>query len=335
MTPPPPAAPERPSRRAVLLGALAAGTLARPALAQADFPNRPIRFIVPYPPGGASDVLARLLAPAMTEILGQPLVVENRVGANGGIAAEATARATPDGYTIMMGNAGPNALNQALYGNKLPYDSVRDFTPISMVSKVPQVLAVNKDVPADDLQGLLAFARSRPGDVTYAVGGIGSAPHLTMEQIADFAGVRWTSVPFRGGQLAITAVLAGQVQAIMDTSVTMLPQVRDGRMKGIAVTSIGRVPQAPDLKTVAEQGFPGFEATSWGGVVGPPKLPEAILARLNAAVVGAMAKPEVNAAIVRQGVEPKPSTPAEFGAFIESEVKRWTAVVQKSGIRPE
>jgi tripartite-type tricarboxylate transporter receptor subunit TctC len=320
--------------RRAALGLIGAASSASAAAAQ-DWPTRPVRMVVPYPPGGASDVIARLLAQPMTEALGQTIVVENRVGANGGIAAEHVARSAPDGYTLLMGNAGPNALNQALLGPRLNYDSIRDFTPISIVSKVPMVLAVHPATPASTLQELLAYARSRPGQVNYAVGGIGSAPHLTMEQMAEMNGVRWVAVPFRGGQLAIASVVAGQIPAIMDTAVVVLPQVRDGRLRGIAVTSEGRVPQAPDLPSIAEQGFPGFEATSWGGILGPAGLPAPIVQRVHAAVLRAMALPEVRDALVRQGVEPRTSTPAEFAQHIASELRRWSAVVEKSGIKPE
>jgi tripartite-type tricarboxylate transporter receptor subunit TctC len=321
-----------PTRRA-LLGLLAAAPTL-PALAQ-DWPSRPIRMVVPYPPGGASDVIARLLAQPMTEALGQTVIIENRVGANGGIAAELVARSAPDGYTLLMANAGPNALNQALLGRRVPYDAVADFSPISLVSAVPLVLAVHPGLPANTLQELVAYVRARPGVVNYATGGIGSAPHLTLEQLGSLAGIRWVNVAFRGGQLAIAAVVGGQVPMIMDTAPVVLPQVRDGRLRGIAVTTAGRIPQAPDLPTIAEQGFPGFDATSWGGIMGPAKLPAPVVERLHAAVLRAMALPQVRDALIRQGIEPRTSTPAEFSEHVASEVRRWTAVVQQANIQPE
>jgi tripartite-type tricarboxylate transporter receptor subunit TctC len=321
-----------PTRR-TLLGLLAAAP-ALPALAQ-DWPSRPIRMVVPYPPGGASDVIARLLAQPMTETLGQTVIVENRVGANGGIAAELVARSAPDGYTLLMANAGPNALNQALLGRRVPYDAVADFSPISLVSAVPLVLAVHPGLPANTLQELLAYVRARPGAVNYATGGIGSAPHLTLEQLGSLAGIRWVNVAFRGGQLAIAAVVGGQLPVIMDTAPVVLPQVRDGRLRGIAVTTAGRIPQAPDLPTIAEQGFPGFDATSWGGIMGPARLPAPVVERLHAAVLRAMALPQVRDALIRQGIEPRTSTPAEFAGHVASEVRRWTAVVQQANIQPE
>jgi len=315
-------------RRALLLA-----SLATPALAQTE--TRAIRMVVPYPPGGASDVIARLLAQPLTEALGQPVIVENRPGANGGIAAELVARAAPDGLTLLMGNAGPNALNQALYGRRLAYDSVADFTPVSLVSSVPMLMALYPGFAARTLPEVIAHARARPGEVNYATGGIGSAPHLTLAQLGTLAGVDWVNVAFRGGQASITAVVAGQIPIIMDTAPVVLPQVRDGRVRGIAVTSAHRIAQAPELPTIAEQGFPGFEATSWGGILAPANLPAPILARLHAAILRAMAQPEVLAVMARQGIEPRTSTPAEFAAHIAAEVRRWSEVVRAADIRPE
>jgi len=319
------------ARRTIL--ATAATLAAVPVLAQGE--RRAIRMVVPYPPGGASDVIARLIAQPMTELLGQTVVVENRPGANGGIAAELVARAAPDGTTLLMGNAGPNALNQALYGSRLAYDSVKDFSPISLVSSVPMLLAVHPGFPANTMQELIAYARANPGKVNYSSGGIGSAPHLTMSQIGSITGVDWVNVAFRGGAAAMTAMVAGQVTVGMDTAPVVLPHVRDGRLRPLAVTSLKRIPQAPEIPTLAEQGFPNFEATSWGGVMAPARLPEAEVKRIHAAVVGAMTRAEIQATLVRQGIEPRTSTPEEFAAHIASEVARWSKVVQDANIKPE
>lgn len=318
------------SRRNILIAA----TLATPGLGLAQ-DARTIRFVVPYPPGGASDVIARLLAGPLGDVLGQTVIVENRPGGNGSVACELVARSAPDGTTLLMGNAGPNALNQALYGRRLSYDVVADFTPIALVSAVPQVLASFPGLPVRDLQSLLQYARERPGEVNYATGGIGSMPHLTLAQLGTMAGVNWVNIAFRGGQASIMAVVAGQVQALMDTAPVVLPQVRDGRVRGIAVTTLTRIPQAPEIPTIAEQGFPGYEATSWGGILGPPKLPAPVLARLNDAVVRAIGTAEVKAAMERQGIRPLATTPAEFAAHIAKEVARWTEVVRAADIRPE
>ena len=320
--------------RRTTLGVLAAATLAGRARAQA-WPARSLRFVVPYPPGGASDIIARIIAPPMAEMLGQNVVIENRPGANGQIATEQIARGTPDGYSILMANAGPNALSQALLGSRLPYDSVRDFSFISLVSAVPMAIAVFPGTPAANLQELLALARARPGENNYAIGGVGAAPHLTMEALASAAGVRLTVVPFRGGQLAMTAVVGGQIPIVIDTSPVVLSQVREGRLRGIAVTTLQRVAMATEVPTIAEQGFPGFEATSWGGVLGPPGLPAPVVARLNEVVVAVLRRADVRETLARQGVEARPSTPEQFRDHVASELRRWTEVVQRANIQPE
>lgn len=312
--------------------ALGLVALAAPAVAQEA---RTIRLVVPYPPGGASDVIARLLAGPMGEILGQTVIVENRPGANGAIAGELVVRSAPDGLVLFMGNAGPSAMNQALIGKRLPYDSVTDFTPICLVSSVPMVLGMYPGHPAKTLQELIAYARSRPGEVNYATGGIGSAPHLVLAQLATLAGINWVQVAFRGGQQAIASVVAGQVPFLMDTAPVVLPQVREGRVRGVAVTSAQRVAAAPEIPTIAEQGFPGFEATSWGGILGPARMPPAVTARLNDAVVRAMGMPAVVEAYARLGIDRRASTPEEFGAHIAAELARWTEVVRVAEIKAE
>ena len=319
-------------KRRSLMGLGLAG-LAAPALAQIG--SGSIRMIVPYPPGGASDVIARLMSQPMAEILGQTVVVENRPGANGSIAAELVSRAAPDGTTLLMGNAGPNALNQALYGRKLNYDSITSFTPISLVSSVPLVMGVFLGFPPKSLQEIIEYARQKPGEVNYATGGIGSAPHLVLAQLGTLASINWVNVTFRGGQLAIAAVLGGQVQIIMDTAPVVLPQIRDGRIRPIAVTTASRIAQAPDIPTIAEQGFPGFEATSWGGILGPPAMASAVLEKLHDTVVKVMTRPDLRQTMERQGIEPRSSTPAQFAQHIASEVQRWTKVVEDASIKPE
>lgn len=313
--------------------ALGLGMPTAPAIAQAD--RRSIRLVVPYPPGGASDIIARLIAPPMGEVLGQTIVVENRSGANGAIAAEMVARSAPDGLTLLMGNAGPNALNQALRGERLPYDSVRDFTPISLVSSVPMLIAVHPSFGPTNVPQLIAHARANPGRVSYGTGGVGSMPHLSMAQLGSVAGVEMEHVGFRGGAANMTAIIGGQIMLAADTAPLVLPHVREGRLRGLAVTSLARMPQAPELPTVAEQGFPGFEATSWSGVMGPARIPEAEVARLHAAVLRAMALPDVQSGLQRQGIEPRTSTPAEFAAHVASEVRRWSEVVRVANIQAE
>jgi tripartite-type tricarboxylate transporter receptor subunit TctC len=312
--------------------ALGLVALATPAIAQE---TRTIRLVVPYPPGGASDVIARLLAGPMGEVLGQTVIIENRPGANGAIAAELVVRSPPDGLVLFMGNAGPSAMNQALLGRRLPYDSVADFTPICLVSSVPMVLGMYPEHPAKTLPELIAYAKARPGEVNYATGGIGSAPHLVLAQLATLAGINWVQVAFRGGQQAIASVVAGQVPFLMDTAPVVLPQVREGRVRGVAVTSLQRVAAAPEIPTIAEQGFPGFQATSWGGILGPARMPPTVTARLNDAVVRAMGTPAVRESYARLGIDPRTSTPEEFRAHIAAELARWTEVVRVAEIKAE
>jgi len=319
-------------KRRGLMG-LGLTALVTPSLAQIGTGS--IRMIVPYPPGGASDVIARLMSQPMTEILGQTVVVENRPGANGGIAAELVSRAAPDGTTLLMGNAGPNALNQALYGRRLNYDSITSFTPISLVSSVPLVMGVYLGFAPRNLQEIIEYARQKPGEINYAVGGVGSAPHLVLAQLGTLAGINWVSVTFRGGQLSIAAVIGGQVQIIMDTAPVVLPQIREGRIRPIAVTTASRIAQAPDIPTIAEQGFPGFEATSWGGILGPPAMQPIVIEKIHDAIIKVMARVSVRQTMERQGIEPRSSTPAEFAQHIASEVQRWTKVVQDANITPD
>jgi tripartite-type tricarboxylate transporter receptor subunit TctC len=307
--------------------------LVTPSLAQIGTGS--IRMIVPYPPGGASDVIARLMSQPMTEILGQTVVVENRPGANGGIAAELVSRAAPDGTTLLMGNAGPNAFNQALYGRRLNYDSITSFTPISLVSSVPLVMGVYLGFAPRNLQEIIEYARQKPGEVNYAAGGVGSAPHLVLAQLGTLADINWVNVTFRGGQLSIAAVMGGQVQIIMDTAPVVLPQIREGRIRPIAVTTASRIAQAPDIPSIAEQGFPGFEATSWGGILGPPAMQPALIEKIHDAIIKVMARVSVRQTMERQGIEPRSSTPAEFSQHIASELHRWTKVVQDANISPD
>ncbi len=308
--------------------------LAAPALAQAAWPARPIRMVIPYPPGGASDIIARLLQPHLTELLGQTLVVENRPGANGFIAGELVARAAPDGYTLLMANAGPNGMGPALYGSRTPYDALRDFTAVMAVSVVPLVLGVNPAVPAENIAQLLAHARSQGGRMSYGTAGIGSAGHMAMELLKSLTGAEITHIPYRGSAPSATDLIAGVIPASVDTVPSLLPHIRAGRVKGVAVFSSPRLAEAPDLAPVSET-VPGCEAVSWGGVLAPAATPPAIIARLNAALNQAMAKPEVNDALLRQGIQPQRGSPDAFGSYIRAEVAKWSGVVQRMGLRPD
>lgn len=307
--------------------------LATPALAQ-EWPTRPIRMVIPYPPGGASDIIARLLAPHLTELLGQTLVVENRPGANGFIAGELVARAAPDGYTLLMANAGPNGMGPALYGSRTPYDAVRDFSAVMAVSVVPLILGVNPAVPAHDIREFLTHARAQAGRMSYGTAGIGSAGHMAMELLKSLTGAEITHIPYRGSAPTAADLIAGVIPASVDTAPSLLPHIRAGRVRGVAIFSSPRLADAPDLAPVSET-VPGCEAVSWGGVLAPAATPPAILARLNAALNTAMARPAVHDALVNQGIQPQQGTPQAFAGYVQAEVTKWTRVVQRMNLRPD
>ncbi|MBR0668110.1 tripartite tricarboxylate transporter substrate binding protein [Roseomonas hellenica] len=308
--------------------------LATPALAQADWPTRPIRMVIPYPPGGASDIIARLLAPHMTELLGQVWVVENRPGANGFIAAEHVARSAPDGYTLLMGNAGPNGTGPALYGSRTPYDAIRDFSAIMAVSVVPLVMAVHPAVPVRSFPEFIAHAREIRGRLSYGTAGVGSAGHMGIELLKSLTDIEMTHVPYRGSSPLTSDLIAGTVPLSCDTAPVLLPHAQAGRVRAIAVTAAQRIPEAPELAAVSET-VPGFETVSWGGVMGPAGLPPPIVARLNTALNTAMARPQVGEALQRQGIQPQRGTPEAFATYVAAEVRKWTGVVQQMGLRPE
>ncbi len=314
-------------------GLLAAPLFGAPALAQ-GWPSRPIRLVIPYPPGGASDIIARLLAPALTESLGQTVVVENRPGANGFIAGELVARAAPDGHTLLMANAGPNGTGPALYGARAPYDARRDFAAVMMVSVVPMLIAVHPSQPARDLPGFLAAAAAIPGALSYGTAGIGSAGHMAMELLKSLTGASITHIPYRGSAPTTTDLIAGVIPASVDTAPVLLPHDAAGRVRGIAVTTRQPLGERPDLAPVAAT-LPGFEAVSWGGIMAPASTPPAIIARLNAALRAAMARPEIGPALDRQGIQPQTGSPEEFAAYVAAELEKWGGVVRKMGLTPE
>jgi tripartite-type tricarboxylate transporter receptor subunit TctC len=315
------------------LPAALAAALATPALAQ-EWPARPIRMVIPYPPGGASDIIARLLAPTLTELLGQTLVVENRPGANGFIAAEMVARSAPDGYTLLMANAGPNGMGPALYGSRTPYDAVRDFAPVMAVSVVPLIIGAHPSLPASDIPSFLAHARAQDGRLSYGTAGIGSAGHMAMELLKSLTGVQITHIPYRGSAPTTADLIAGVIPASVDTAPVLVPHIRAGRLKGIAVFSSPRLAELPELAAVSET-VAGAEAVSWGGIMAPAGTPAPVLARLNAALNTAMARPELGETLARQGIQPQRGTPEAFGNYVRAEVTKWRGVVERMGLRPE
>ncbi len=317
-----------PTRRALFAAALAS-----PALAQ-SWPGRGLRIIVPFPPGGSTDTLARRLAERLSVTLGQSVVVENRPGAGGVTGADFVAKSTPDGLTLLMGVTGSNAIAGSLYPN-LPYDPVRSFAPVSRLVSAPLVLVVNPAVPAQDVAGYIAAARAAPGAMTFATPGNGTSMHLTGVMFAGVAGVELTHVPYRGSAQALTDLVSGQVRSSFADLLVVLPQIRAGAIRPLAVTSPRRHPLLPEVPTMAEAGLAGFEAASWQGLFAPAGTPAAILERLHAEVAAAMATEEIRDFFSRQGFLVEATSPADFTAFVASETARWAAVVRAAGVRPD
>ncbi|WP_431284747.1 Bug family tripartite tricarboxylate transporter substrate binding protein [Humitalea sp. 24SJ18S-53] len=324
-------------RRAIL--PLVAAVLGAPALVRAQgatwSPDRPIRLVVPFTPGGTTDILARLLSPLLGTALGQTVVVENRGGAGGTVGAEMVSRAAPDGTTIMMGHIGTLAVNPGLYP-RLGYDPLTGLTPIGQMAVVPNVMVVNPTkVAARDIQALIAAAKRAPGSISYGSGGNGSAAHIAMAAFADATGTDFLHVPYRGTGPMINDLLSGALDMTMTGGPAVLPQVRDRRLVALGVSSLTRSAAAPEIPTIAEQGLPGFEATQWYGLVGPANLPAPIVARFNTELNAALRDPELLRRMSPEGADPAPSTPAAFGTFIQAEMARWGALIRKTNMRAD
>jgi tripartite-type tricarboxylate transporter receptor subunit TctC len=304
------------------------------AAAQQNYPTKPIRFIVTFPPGGSSDLIARALATVLSERLRQQVLVENRPGAGGNIGMEVVAKAAPDGYTMGLGAAGALAANVSLYP-KMPYDPVKDFTPVSNVAFVPFFLVAKTALPANDLRELVALASAKPGQLMLGYGGNGTAMHLSGELFKLMAKVQMTNVPYKGSGPATMDAVGGQLDLAMVDVASAINQVKAGRLKAIAVTSARRVSVAPDVPTLAEAGLSGYEATGWFGVVMPAGTPADIIGRMNGELVAALRRGEIRERVIAAGAEPSPSTPAEFGALIRDEIAKWAEVVRISGAKPD
>ncbi|MBX3649889.1 MAG: tripartite tricarboxylate transporter substrate binding protein [Burkholderiales bacterium] len=309
--------------------------LAAPALAAAgdDYPSRPVRMLVPNPPGGGSDAVARILAQKLTASMNQQFVVDNRAGGGGIIANETVARANADGYTLLLAFIGPVAISPAL--TKVPYDSVKDFAPVALVAGGQYMLVLHPSVPAKSLKDFVAYAKANPGKVNYASAGNGSPLHLAAELFKSRAGVNMVHVPYKGGGPATTAILSGEVQAVFGSLTSVVPQVKAGKLTPIGVTGAKRSQLAPEYPTIAELGYPGFEMTSWYGILLPARTPQAIVGKLNAAINEALKAKDATDALRRQGLDASGGTPAEFAAHIKSELAKWAKVVKDAGIKAD
>lgn len=300
-----------------------------PALAQERFPARPLRLVVPFPPGGGTDLVARLTARLMTQGLGQQVVVDNRGGAGGMIGIEAGVRANPDGYTLLLVSASYTAM-PALY--KLSFDPLKDVAPISMVATGPSIVAVHPSLPVKSIKELIEYAKANPGRINYGSGGQGTHTHLIIELFKLMADVDMTHIPYKGSGPAVTDLISGQIQLTFGAAVSMLPHVKAGRLHGLAVTSAKRSPMAPELPTIAESGLAGYEAMSWYGILAPVKTPGAVLARLNDEVKRIASDREVQDRLAREGFESVHMTPAAFAKKIESDIGKWRKVVKAANV---
>jgi tripartite-type tricarboxylate transporter receptor subunit TctC len=310
---------------AMWLGALSAA----PA---ADYPTRPVTLVVAFTPGGASDVLARLLGRKLEQILGAPFVIDNRPGAGGNVAAEAVAHTTPDGYTLLVGNNAILATNAALY-KKVNFDAEADFAPIGLIGSQANILVVNPAVPANSMAELIALAKANPGKLNFASSGHGLAAHLAGELFKAEAGIDLVHVPYKGAAPALQDVIAGHVQMMFATASSVVPHIRDGKVRALGVATLKRTAVMPDIPTIDELGLKGFDATTWHGLVAPARTPKEIVAALNRALVATLADPAVKKSLADLGVDIIGGTPEDFSAYIKSEIPKWTAIIKTSGAK--
>jgi tripartite-type tricarboxylate transporter receptor subunit TctC len=315
-----------------LLAVAAGGALAQSATS--DFPNRPLRYIVPFPPGGSADLVARVVATPLSDELGRQIVVDNRSGAAGTVGAEIAANATPDGYTIFACNIASLAVSPALY-KKLNYDPVAGFAPVGLIGSTANALAVHPSVAAKTIPEFIALAKERPGKINYSSAGVGTSPQLSMELFRMHAGIQLVHIPYKGAGPALVALLGGHVEAMFSTVPTYTGALRAGKVRLLAVTSTTRHPDLPDVPTLAESGMPGFEVISWQGLCTPAGVPAAVLARIRSGLEAALAQPDVKKQLADQGMQLTPLMAEKFAAFVRSERAKWAKVVKDVGIDPQ
>jgi len=301
------------------------------AMGQSTYPTRPVRLVVPFPAGGTTDIIARATAQKLSEAWGQQVIVDNRPGAAGNIGSELVAKAAPDGYTLLMGTVGTHAINPSLYA-KMPYDHVKEFAPVILVAGVPNVLVVNPDLPIKSVPELIAYAKANPGKLNFASSGSGTSIHLSGELFKAMTGVQMTHVPYKGSAPALTDLIGGQVQLMFDNLPSSLAFIKAGKLRALAVTSASRAPALPDVPTVADT-VPGFEASSWFGVLAPAGTPPEIIARINGEVTKWLATPEAKEKLTAQGANVAGGTPQDFAKHIQAETAKWAKVVKESGAK--
>ncbi|EKZ99864.1 MAG: tripartite tricarboxylate transporter substrate binding protein [Burkholderiaceae bacterium] len=322
------------TRRHVVAMLAAAASLAAIPAAQANdaYPAKPIRMVVGFPSGGAPDILARIFSEKFS--LGQPVIVDNKPGAGGNIGAETVARSAPDGYTLALGTVGTHSINGALY-SKMPYDMVKDFTPVILLASTPNVLVVHPSVPAKNVQELIALAKAKPGQLTFGTPGIGTSLHVAGELFNTMAGTKIEHVPYKGRAMAIPDLLGGHITMMFDNLPSALPVVKEGKLRALGVTSAHRSASAPDIPTIAEQGLPGYEATSWFAVFVPAHTPKEIVVKLNAEMNRIFTQPDVQAKLKTLGLDPVLGTPEKLAEYQRSEIAKWAKVVKDSGAKAD
>ena len=322
------------NRRAAVLLLLSAATSTSLSTALAEtWPARPVRIVVPYPPGGSTDITARFLSDKLTQALGQRFFIDNRPGAGGNVGMEAAAQSAPDGYTVAVATTA-HAINMSLF-QSLNYHTLRSFAPVALLTENPLVLVVNPSLPVKSVAELIALAKEKPGGLNYASSGNGQSTHLAAELFASMAGIKLVHVPYRGSAPAIADVIAGHVQIMFDTTQSVLTHVDDGRVRALGMTSSSRLPAASSIPTLQESGLGGYEAIAWNGFLVPKGTPEAVVARLNAEVVRALADPELAERFRKLGATTRPTSPSEFSTYIASEIEKWGKVVRDSGAKVE
>jgi tripartite-type tricarboxylate transporter receptor subunit TctC len=306
-----------------------------PALGAADtYPVKPVRFVITFPPGGPTDTIVRLIGQRLTDAWGHPMILDNRGGAGGIVGTEIVARAAPDGYSFLVGTAGGMTINPALQP-RLPYDPFRDFAPVGMLVNNPQILVAHPAVPAKTLKDLVALAKAKAGQLNFASAGTGTATHLGLELLKITAGFDAVHVPYKGGAPAVTDLIGGQVHLLWVSIPSVLPHVKAGRLRALAVSTAKRSASAPEVPTVAESGYPGFEYSNWNALFAPAKMPAAIVTKVNAAIVKILGEAEIAQKLSSQGADPAPGSPEELARYMRTDFERWKKVIRNAGIKPD
>ena len=321
-------------RLAALFAGLVVLTVTAVTEAADSYPSKPLRMVITFPAGGPSDVVVRLVTQRMTEEWGHPVIIDNRGGAGGIVGTEVVAHAPPDGYTFLVGTAGGMTINPALHA-KLSYDPFRDFAPVGMLVMNPQILIAHPSVPAKTVRELVQYAKERPGQLNFGSAGSGTATHLGLELLKLSTGMQAVHVPYKGGAPALTDLVGGQIQLLWLSIPSVLPHVKSGRLRALAVSTLKRSASALEVPTVAESGYPGFEYANWNALVAPATTPQARFAKINARVVKALTEPDIAQKLVAQGADPAPGTPAELGRYMHTDHERWKKVISSAGIKPQ